>query len=463
MKLNKLQIAILVLALIFTAFLVYTPHFVYQYPSHADEWRHITEARMINEGEFTLDATSIEVGFNFFLAGLYSITDIVQFYKFLPVFFALVAALVLFFTVYDLTKNYRIAIFSMIFFASIGSNANIGGVWYAIPLSFSIALIYLFFWLFSSGVEKEDIRKFVYSFVVFLILIFIHPVSATFMIPIIVIYSGIKYKFFLKNWKICLIWIIVPVIGLLFYKFVYDGSFLEAIMFRRGWDNVEDMGLKLSWGYSLIAFLAALLGVIYAYKKKYSLNLIWFIVTGFSLLIYIFMGFSLFAPHLRMFYYFVLSLPILSAFGMHYGAEKIGGLVKGNFRKYAVAVFFILIFILTFVSYYSVDPGVRVYRLIDEDDYNAMKFLEEYDDSDSIVIASAEISTTMYAISGHKTIGTIYFYGGREKNDKFFESDCSEQENMIEKEKAEYVLSKEPIECGWDVIYQEKDIVYKVG
>ena len=201
-KLNHVQIGLLVLILIATFLLVYSPHFNYAYPLHIDEWRHISEARKINEGIYPEGFEALEIGFQLFLSGLYKVVDVVLIYKFLPALFASIAGLMVFFFVYNLTQKYLPALFSLIFFASLKSNVNIMGLWFFSPLTFAIPLIYLFFWLFSSGVENDTPKKLLYSGGVYILLIFTHPISATFMIPIIIMYSFIKYKFFIKHWKI---------------------------------------------------------------------------------------------------------------------------------------------------------------------------------------------------------------------------------------------------------------------
>jgi len=94
-----------ILAILFI--LVYMPHFAYEYPLHVDEWKHISEARAINEGTYEGGNKILEIGFQLFLAALYSLINLILIYKFLPALFAIISGAVLFFYMKNLTKKLR--------------------------------------------------------------------------------------------------------------------------------------------------------------------------------------------------------------------------------------------------------------------------------------------------------------------------------------------------------------------
>ena len=463
-KLNHVQIGLLVLILIATFLLVYSPHFNYAYPLHIDEWRHISEARKINEGIYPEGFEALEIGFQLFLSGLYKVVDVVLIYKFLPALFASIAGLMVFFFVYNLTQKYLPSLFSLIFFASLKSNVNIMGLWFFSPLTFAIPLIYLFFWLFSSGVENDTPKKLLYSGGVYILLIFTHPISATFMIPIIIMYSFIKYKFFIKHWKICTLWLITPLLGLLFYTYTFKQNFItifNALIFQKGW-GVLELDIPLTWGYSIVGALLAVIGAWYAYKHKHYIFIIWSLLTLMLVMLYKHLEFSIFAPHQRMFYYFLISLPILSGFGLYYVFTKVKLLIKKRHYLVFLTIMFLLIILFSFRGYNNIDRQVDLYTVIDDHEYQALKFLEHYDNSDTRVMAMPKISTAIYSISGHKVVGSYYFHGNRKDAEKFFQIDCDEKTKLIKKHNVKYVLSTFPIDCGWGLIYNENNFIYKV-
>mgnify|MGYP001582108725 CR=1 FL=1 len=75
-----------------------------------------------------------------------------------------------------------------------------------------------------------------------------------------------------------------------------------------------------------------------------------------------------------------------------------------------------------------------------------------------------EISTAIFPVSGHESLATIYFYGNRIILDKFFNpnSDCGIKNRIIKDNNIKYILSEQSIECNWKIIYNKKNIVYKV-
>lgn len=139
----------------------------YPFPVHADEWTHLGQIIYIINSKtlgfvnpYSPSLTNnneLEVGFNLFLALFFIITTLnpVLSYQFLPAIFFMINATLLFFFVKKLTKNYYIALFSILFFLAIPSNINFLGNWFAVPLTFSIFSIYLFFICLIDFIETK--------------------------------------------------------------------------------------------------------------------------------------------------------------------------------------------------------------------------------------------------------------------------------------------------------------------
>src|SRR3989344_9519385 len=103
---NSLQKLILIPSLIFVFLLVYSPHFSYKYPLHADEYHHIAKALYFLEtGNLNSIpnyyhqpySPNLEPGFTLFLSILFFLKlNPILFYKFLSAIFATLAAFILF-------------------------------------------------------------------------------------------------------------------------------------------------------------------------------------------------------------------------------------------------------------------------------------------------------------------------------------------------------------------------------
>jgi len=96
-----------------------------------------------------------------------------------------------------------------------------------------------------------------------------------------------------------------------------------------------------------------------------------------------------------------------------------------------------------------------------EKEYQALLFLSTIPEK-SVVMALPRISTALYPISQHMPVATYFFYGNRQDAEKFFLSeDCETREQFLDKYNAKYVLSKFKINCGWKLIYDNKNYIYE--
>ena len=461
---KKSEVTIFVLVLIFVFTLVYAPHFQYDYPLHIDEWHHITQAEKLSEGGYENRFAMLEAGFHLFLLGISSIFDLVLVYKFLPAIFGVLSAIILFFFIYDLTGEYWMGIFAMIFFAMLKSNVNTGGLWFFTPLTFSIPLIYAFFWLFVTGVERTNNKRILISYFIYIIILFSHPISATFMLPILAIFSLIKHKQVLRMWKIFVPALLIPVMGMVFlYAATLQKDILgllARLIFERGW-GVYELNLSPLLGYSIVGLILALVGCIYAIKKRYHVFLIWPAFTLLTLIYYPFTDFTVLAPYQRFFYYFIISLPALSAFGLYYLYQFFSSMAPRKIKDtvFSVIVFALLLF--SMVSVYSIPQNIQLYKLIDEDDFKTLQELDKLDKGKT-VISGPDLGTAIYPVTKNSAVGTIFFYGSREDADMFVNTTCKIREELIDKHHAKYAISRDKLLCNWTVIYNRTGYIYEV-
>ncbi len=311
-------------------------------------------------------------------------------------------------------------------------------------------------------------------------LLFFHPISVLFAIPLLLIYSLIKFKYIKKEWKIFSLFLIIPIIGLLFYKFITKVAWeslarnlVQALQFKRGWGvlEIDNSFFEL---YSLIGYILAIIGLVFILRnkkniEKYLVYGLWLITVLILIMIYRKTGVSYLSPYQRNLYYFAISLPILSALGLDYLFKLMKKSINMEFNERArevlkktfLVIIFMIVIFLTFKSYWEIPKQIDLYQIIDNDDYQALLFLSTL--PKSTVMAIPRTSTALYAISQHKPVGTYFFYGNRLDCEEFFLFyDCEARQYILNKYEVKYVLSESRIDCGWDLIYDKKDYIYKV-
>ena len=182
--------------------------------------------------------------------------------------------IILFAIILNKTSRFYIAILAIIFFASIKSNVNIMGLWFFTPLTFSIPFIFLYIYLFTEGIQKQNKKYILTSLVIMLFLIPVHSISVLFAIPFLAIYALIHYKYLLREYKFFLLFLLIPVIGIFFYSQIFNLTIVDSLaeifqnlQFRQGWGVLE---LKNSFAevYSLTGYLLAFLGLVFIIKNK---------------------------------------------------------------------------------------------------------------------------------------------------------------------------------------------------
>ncbi|MFH1358880.1 MAG: hypothetical protein ABIH37_03270 [archaeon] len=486
MKLTKNQVILLILVLILTFILIYSPHFKNPYPLHIDEYHHITEAIKIKQGIIPQGLTAAKAGFHVILAFISLFSNLTITYKFLPAIWAVLSALTLFMLIKNKTsnlkKNFLIALFTVIFFISIKSNVNITGLWFFTPLIFSIPFIFLYIYFFSEGLQKQNKKMILISLIIMIFLIVIHSISVLFAVPILIIYSFFHLNFIKKQYKFFLLFLIIPILGILFYSFLMNISITNAItsllsqlQFKSGWGVLE---IKNSFFelYSPVGYILAVLGIIYITNskqklKKYLIYILWPLIVLIYLFIFKFSGTSFLSPFQRNLYYFAISLPFLSSLGLYYLILKIKKLTnKINNKKtrkitykIIIIILIIIILIFTFKSYYTTPEALKLYKTIDKNNYEAIRFLSDIEPKPLKIMAPPEISTAIFPISQHEPVGTLFFYGNREDVDSFFMiNDCNVKNQILIKNNVSFILSETPIECGWEAVYNQNNIIYRV-
>lgn len=507
---SKLKLFIIIILSVAIFLLAYSPHYFYQnsLPFHIDEWHHIEQGlKMGNYGEYfkTLMAENtnrfigIEMGFHLVLFFLSQIVNLVSIYQFLPATWTAISSLVIFYLIYKKTDdNFLIAVLAMAFFASIKSNVNITGLWFFTPLSFSIPLIYLYTYYFTEGFHKENKRLILYGLLFMVFLVPVHSISVLFLIPVMLLYAAINYKFVLKNGTFFLSFLIIPVLGLFFYKYTLDvpwfdvpGHLYEQLKFKYGW-GVYEVKNAFTEIYSTIGYLLAIVGAgfLLYYKKaeRFSFYLIWAVYALFLISLYRLTGISFLSPYQRNLYYLALSLPPLSALGLYFIATILERYAENfltsrkiidNTRLISLKVnlspnqrtilknsfVFVIgfaIVVFAFIGYYKLPPDLELYKAIDEKDYETLTFLSRL--PRGIVMATPLMSAALYPIAGQDPVAKLAFYGNVEDIERFFlEADCAGKDKIIKERGINYIVSPAPLDCPYEIIYAEHNVIYHVS
>jgi len=476
---KKGQIIIITLICAFIFILVYIPHYVNPYPVHIDEWHHISEAKKLKVGVYGENRFDFEFGFHAALMLLSYLVDLVLFYKYLPALWAVLSAITLFYVVYKKTNNnFTIGLFAMIFFASIKSNVNLTGIWFFTPLTFSIPFIFLYIYFYTQGIEEQSNKKIFISLGLMIFLLIVHPISVLFAIPFLFIYTIFHYKFLLKKWRLFSFFLIIPVVGYLYFSILRGTNFrttiyelINMIQFKHGWGVLEINNSPLEV-YSFIGYLLVLLGIvgIFIFKKhkKYLAYLLWPLTVLILIIIFRVTGTSYLSPYQRNIYYLVISLPFLSALGLFYLLKISKNILKNYTRKKVVVkiiliILIIIIIFFTFKEYYKIPKRTLLYKVIEKEDYNSIKFLSTLPKGK--VLAVPGISTAIYPVSGQNIVASVFFYnrGKKDQVKEFYESkNCTEKEIFIQDNKIDYVITRNQTKCDWEEIHNEHHFIYQV-
>jgi hypothetical protein len=509
---SKSKLFLVFLTALATALLVYVPHLNYPLPLHIDEWHHIAEGlRMGNYGEYftflkmesAFRFTGMEMGFQFLLFLLSNIFNLVSIYHFLPALWAGVSGVTIFYVVYKKTEqNFLLALLAMIFFATIKSNVNLTGLWFFTPLTFSIPFIFLYTYFLTEGFYQKRTDFLLASLAIMIFLVPVHSLAILFAVPALIVYSLLNWPFIIKKIKIFVLFLIIPLAGILFYKYTLDVSWtnvpwhlLNQLQFKYGWGVLETQN---SWTevYSLSGYLLALLGagclIFYGKLQQFSFYLLWPLLVLINIFFYRFTGTSYFAPYQRNLYYLALSLPLLSALGLYFIIDQLNyylrkflsqenKMVPGNnlatitinfhlkswqqagVRFGLVGLTTIVIIFISLNSYYKVPKDFELYHAIDQEDQQTLTFLATQ--APGKVMATPFMSAATYPLSKHNPIASLAFYGDVREIEKFFlKTTCLQKNEMIKQYDIRYIISPAPLECPYQILSAKYgNVIYQVN
>ncbi len=494
---NHIKNLLILLLIIFAFFLVYKVHFNYNHPYqdphepnfivqkennhypyilHGDEWTHAAQAIYLIENKKIPETNpylknqghklNLESGFHAFLAQFFTLTNLnpILYYQYLPALFAVISVLTIILLINLLTNNFYISFFSALFFLSIKNNVNLMGIWFLIPLTFSLFLIYLFFYCFLN----ENKRLNYLSIIFYLASIFVYPLS-TILITLILSLYILFYKKFNKSYLIFLL--ILFLSTLIIFKSNFSILF-NSLIFKYGWTGAFEFEYSIFDMYGLIAFLFSLIGIFYIYKKKLNkILLIWVLICLIPVIMYSTLRFTLFLPYQRAFFYLLIGLIPLSGIGLYFLLEKIYYFIFKYDNKAAIFIVILLIsllFINQFNDYYEIeDKRFLPLHFINEDDYNALLWIKENYGKNNLIMSNLLTAFAVYPISQNYVVALPLsnLAGGNEKLvNKFYSSDCETKKKIIFENKVDLVYNYNKISCDFlKEVYNKNVYVYDIN
>lgn len=488
-RLTVFQFLILIFVLIFTFYNTYNLHLTYSYPYHHDEWQHLgLSMQMAKEGYNKIfnpylgiksPHMDLESGFHVFISNIIMFTsfDPVLNYKYLAAIFSVLSGLAIFFSIYKLSDNFFIGILSSILFSVLRSNINILGRDYFVPMTMAIPFIFFFIYSFITSLNNSDSKMFSISMILLLFIMLIHPPSLIILIiPIIVeLYYHRKFalnfglfkkkKHYMAFGMILLIFLVLLWKGNLKYSLEY---LFDLLYFEKGWGKV-DVKFFVPLLYGLLNTFFVFIGFLKGYNVKFRFFIGWSLFSLIIVTLFNLFGFTIFVPYSRAIHYTLFSLIPLTAIGVDKSLDYI---IK-KFRVMKKQVVYIQILscaIILFFSlnyHYELDLSFKEYSfpVVVDSEYEALLWFREYYGSNNTIITPYFMTSAVYPISQNKVISLIpaplqggYMY----ENLNFYSYDCLKKKILIETSKAEFVLSKEIIDCSYlETIYNKEIFIYE--
>ena len=446
-------------------FVIFGNSTYYPFPFHADEWTHLAQAqyivaehRIARVNPYLRDVPhrDLESGFHIFLASFLALTglDPVMSYQYLAAIFMVITVLSLFWFLYVVTKNYFISILAPAFLLLIKNNINLMGLWFFLPMTFSLFIIFMFF---ASYFSKGNIRYL--SIIFFIASIIAYPIASVIIVIAIASYEALnaiihKREELLekKYWKYYASAIIALTLFLTLYFIGELSSF--PLIFKYGWTVFFEHNYMPWEMYGIGALILCVIGLAFViYKRMNKIFWILPLILVIPVLMYSFFRFSILIPYQRAFFFLLITLAILSAIGTYYLYRMLNSTIKNRWLPISIITIIIAAtFITGFASYYHVDDErFRLVHYMEADDYQAMSWIKQNYGSDTRIMGDIFTSFTIYPLTGMQAVAVApsnLEAGNLDTVQGFFNSqDCNSMASYMSSGRADLVYTSSIISC----------------
>jgi len=389
----------------------------------------------------------------------------------------IINSLLVFYLSYLYFKNYWISLLSALFYGTIKSTGDFLAHAYFIPMTLGVTLLLASFISFYKW-EKEHSHKYLYYLILILIITaFSYPPSLTFFLGTVSLYLlfgdyrlNEKFKISKKRFLTYLILILFIIISLSL-SFVFYLNLERFLTFGAGWTNIK-IGLSPMVFFGIIPSVLAFLGVIFLINSnKNKILFFWFLFSIIEVYLFNMKGFTILVPFTRLFMFYLVGVSMLAGVGV-FALSNLTNLKLNN--KYLGLI--ITIAIIIPITYYPIIKNpLKTYSILDDEGYNALQFIKENYDKNTIIISDPLMSITVTPVTGNEVGGILgsNIGGGNPKGlTNFFSADCSEkriiQERYAKKISEDYhgrlnlIFSSEEINCdSLKEVYSQGAYVYE--
>ncbi|MBN2251451.1 MAG: hypothetical protein JW724_05195 [Candidatus Altiarchaeota archaeon] len=471
------------------------------YPYVLDEWHHLAQGMHAIDAEGIvlknpyyktngegLESGFFEKGFHLLIAEIFLATgrEPVSVYVILPALTAALTALCAFTLTCRVTGSFNSGLLSMLFFATLQSNIELLGPWFFVPLSLGFAYIYAVFYMAVEGLERRSPARLFLSAFNLLALAFIHPWSAGFVIPVILIYIASRPDIVRGNVKGLLMLLLLPLLSFAYILgIIWKGDLLASVEYFAERYLVRTLEIPV-WRpggianpfyvagfYGLVPLLLALIGIAYTIFRKSTKERIlisWTLLMFTIMVLYHLTGSTILAPYERIIYYMALSMVPLSAIGLTVVLERLSLRVQNRFLAVFLSLLLITAVMAPVLSTYQKNKE-RLYRIVDDRSYAALKTLGQVIGEGNVVLARTEISSAIYPVTKNHVVSISPGQlgageRGLEDNRLFFKSGCGVKKGIVDKYEVDYVFLDyaDRVECDFlSGIYTSKGFyIYRV-
>lgn len=432
---------------------VVTLNYTYPYPLHGDEWTHLAKAKYTQQtGRLAMlnpyhpaqaKLVNLEGGFSSYLSSLISFlgNDYLEYFYILPAFFGALIAVLIYLLAFRITQSWPASLISSLLFASIGSNINILGFWFFLPVTLGIMLLLLYFMFDGTSLLLKAI--------VFLTLAVVYPL----LCPVVLAYEAYNYR---KNkLAICAV-ILLGLLGIgIAYLLVGWQSVSSYIISEKGWTQGFEVVYNPLIYFGIAGSLLAGLGLWFGLKERKSAPiLIVFLFALANIILFKFYHFTIVLPYQRSFLLLMVSMALLGGFGTIMLNSVLASFMKNKPVRYAVIVMAVTIAVFfSFHNYFDIEKKQFIPILyLTNEQIRELSNLENDAFENAIFVTPPGVSFTVYPVLGGRITalaGSNLGFGDYKQLFRFEKSDCAAKLEYMQKNNASFIISHKKLSCPW--------------
>lgn len=479
---------ILIFLVCFSAFFINFFYNTNSFPIHADEYVHWAQAvDIIEKGKvdfvnpyFSYQPLQLrlENGFHLFLAVFVFIfrDNFIFLFNILKNLIFVLNTFLIFLLAYKFSKKFTVGILSSIFFILLKSDGTLYGNLFLVPLTLSISLITIFLIVFFSE-RKNSIY---YSLILFILILITYPPASVLIFLVLFINYLINFKELKNNKKYNYVLLASSILFLITFIIILIKSSVSVsfiinnyIIFKQQWSAVDNNYSPIMF-YGMFGFLLSFLGFLTLIKKNRTKEFIFVIIFSVGIIetaSYYFLKFSWFIPFQRIFFYYLISLCFLSAYGTQLIIDKSKYFIKNkNILYITLTIIISIILINQFLIFNQnakdLNSKFTKKYMLNDNQYSALKFIKENYGSKNTIIADDLVSFAVFPVTKNYVVSILesnLASGKRDKQIEFFQGNCQKKNEISKELNISLILTEKKVDCDFtNLVYSNKINVYEI-